>query len=125
LSTQIGPVAPIAVLPRTMSPSMNSFCGCWACAGPANPSTATDNAMAANVAVLIGSPLRSKDAGRHPLAQDHISNCADVEIKRLRAATLAGRRKSMPETQQQADLWSETAGSQLAALRGFRIVPGY
>ena len=31
----------------------------------------------------------------------------------------------MPETQQQADLWSETAGSQSAALRGFRIVPGY
>src|SRR2546421_11723692 len=31
----------------------------------------------------------------------------------------------MPETQQQADLWSETAGSQSAALRGFRILPGY
>ena len=31
----------------------------------------------------------------------------------------------MPETQQQANLWSETAGSQSAALHGLRIVPGY
>ena len=41
------------------------------------------------------------------------------------AATLAGRSKSMRETQQQANLWSETAGSQSAALHGLRIVPGY
>src|SRR4030081_974923 len=72
-----------------------------------------------------GALLRSKDAGRHPLVQDHISNCTDVEIKRLMAATLAGRSKPMPETRQKGDLWLEARGGQSAALRGFRIVPGY
>src|SRR5438094_78778 len=31
----------------------------------------------------------------------------------------------MPETPQQADLWSEAPRSEPAALRGLRIVPGY
>ena len=65
LSTQIGPVAPSAVLPRTMSPSMNSFCACWASAAEANPSMVANKAIADNLSIFIGSPCAIKDAARH------------------------------------------------------------